>query len=200
MELIYSKGSAFARKVRILAHEIGVSDRIALKLLDARDDAAELEARNPLGKLPVLSLEDGTRIFDSAVICEYLEDRFGDGRLIPRTSGERWQALTLAALGDGLIEAGMLYRVEQRRGDVQPNSPWAQLQMRKVRTGLAHADRLAPGFADRFHIGHVAIACAVGWLEFRLGDERLLATCPDLASWFAAAGRRPSLAMTVPSE
>jgi glutathione S-transferase len=200
MELRYSKGSPFARKVRIAAHEIGISSQIRLVLTNAQRDVDSLELLNPLGKIPVLTTDDGEVLFDSAVICEYLDSRFGSNRLIPASGRARWEALRMAALGDGIAEAGSLFRAERMRSDVQVPSAWANQQYRKVRVGLSHVESMAATFGDAIHIGHVSLACAIGWLQFRLGAEAFLQTYPRCASWFNEVSRRESLRATVPSD
>ncbi|MFA6205112.1 MAG: glutathione S-transferase N-terminal domain-containing protein, partial [Methylocystis sp.] len=110
--LRYSPASPYARKIRIAAELLGLSERIEIAAADAADPADSLRLQNPLGKIPTLVLEDGSALYDSRVIAEYLDHLAGGGRIIPTEPTARFAALRLQALGDGINDAALLIRYE----------------------------------------------------------------------------------------
>lgn len=195
MELWCGPFSAFSRKVLVVAYELGIVDRLRLIKTDPREDCAALTLMNPLGKIPVLIREKGDVLIDSPVICEFLNSEYG-GQLIPEAGEKRWRVLTFAAIADGITDAGMLLRGECLRPDHQQLRSWIDAQHYKVNAGL---DRIQSLVAEKkeFNYGHIAAACAIGWLEFRLPDLGFLATRPDLDAWFRNVSRRESLMCTM---
>src|SRR4051812_33852585 len=99
----------------VVAHEVGVADRLKLTVVKTREAPQDIVPVNPLGKIPALICDDGTVLFDSPVICEYLDAQFGGGKLLPAAGDKRWRIMTMAALADGLIDAGILVRHERLR-------------------------------------------------------------------------------------
>jgi glutathione S-transferase len=201
MKLWYSPASPFARKVRVVAHELGLSDRIELVdvvVIPAKPNA-ELARENPLIKVPTLATDEGTLLYDSPVICEYLDSLDGGGGFFPAAGAQRWRALTLQALGDGIMDAGILRRYElaQRPAELRWND-WLVGQQTKIDHALDAADVQARGWSDTLDIGHIAIACALGWLDFRFPDARWRDKRPALAGWLARIEQRPSLVQTAP--
>lgn len=201
MKLWYSPASPFARKVRVAAFELGLAERIELVdvAVSPAKPNAELARENPLIKVPALKSDDGTLLYDSRVICEYLDALGGGGRLFPAQGAARWNALTRQALGDGIMDAGILRRYELalRPTELRWND-WLSGQQAKLDHALAAADSQAGAWRDAFDIGHVAIACALGWYDFRFPEAGWRAKYPALAAWLARAEQRPSLARTKP--
>ena len=201
MKLWYSPPSPFARKVRAAAIELGIAGRIELvqvAVLPSKPNE-ELARENPLIKIPALEAEDGTVLYDSRVICEYLDALAGGGRLFSAPGAARWRALRRQALGDGILDAGILRRYELAlRPEALRWADWLQGQQAKVSHGLNAAEREAGGWDEAFDIGHITIACALGWLDFRFADADWRATRPRLGAWFARVSARPALAQTVP--
>jgi glutathione S-transferase len=202
VKLLYGPLSPFVRKVMITLHELRLLDDVEIvpfpPLMPTKPHA-ELIAYNPLGKIPALVLDEGDVLFDSPVICEYLDDRAGGGRIFPAPGIARWRSLTLNALADGILDAGVQVRLEMgvRAPDMR-NKEWMHGHMTKVRDALADmAQRIDPA-SDRFTIGEIAAASALGWLDFRLPDEDWRANHPELARWYAGIAERPSLKATVP--
>ena len=200
MKLHWSPKSPFVRKVMVCAHELGCADAITLE----RSVAAMLVPNdrlmqdNPLSKIPTLVLEHGVRLFDSRVICEYLDDRF-DGHLFPRVPGLRWDALRWQAFGDGALDLLVLWRNERER-DV-PSDPLCDAFALKTNAVVAQLEREAPALsAAPFAIGHIAIGCALGYLDYRFAARDWRASAPALAAWFADVATRPSFAATVPAD
>ena len=167
LTLLASETSPYARKVRIVADILGVVDKIAVQPANTTDPADPLRKTNPLGKMPALVLENGEAVFDSRVIVEYLENKFGDGRIIPRDPDRRVRELTLAALAEGVNDALLLHSYEGRyREPAQVSQRWLDHQYGKITRGLdyiaAHLDEYrAPGVAA------ISLACALGYADWR---------------------------------
>jgi len=120
-----------------------------------------------LGKVPALITDDGAVLYDSYVICDYLDSRYNGWRLIPVDGNERWQVLRVHALADGIVEAGQLLRQETvvRAADMT-NAGWMELQMDRINSGLELTGTLAKEFGEPPDLGQIALACAISWLEF----------------------------------
>ncbi len=200
MKLYFSPLSPFARKCLVCAHESGLRDRIETVTAAAhpvnRDRA--LIAFNPLGKVPTLVTEDGTSLYDSRVICEYLNS-LGDGGLIPTRGPERWAVLTDQALADGLMDAAVLTRYEMA---VRPESlrwgDWTAGQLDKVTCAVADLERRARSLKNRVDIGTIATGCALGYLDFRFASLGWREKYPQIAAWFNIFAMRNSMAATRP--
>lgn len=201
MKLWYSPASPFARKVRICAIELGLADRIEpveVTVVPSKPNV-DLARENPLIKVPALKAEDGAVLYDSRVICEYLDSLAGGGRLFPAGGAARWAALTRQALGDGVMDAGILRRYELvLRPAALRWDEWLAGQQAKIDHALDAADRDAGRWGDAFDIGHITVACALGWLDFRFADFDWRAKRPALAAWRARIDARASVAQTVP--
>jgi glutathione S-transferase len=195
MLLRSSSASPFARKVRIAAAVLGLADRIEVVPTDTNDPANNLRTQNPLGKIPTLVLEDGRAIYDSAVILEYLDYLAGGGKLIP-SGPERFDALTRAALADGIAEAAILKIYEQRwREEGARSARWLDHQTGKIGRGLA-AFEADPPPADRIDIAAIALASALGYLDLRFGGG-WRAERPRLVAWLDAfAAKVPAFEAT----
>jgi glutathione S-transferase len=156
---------------------------------DTTDPADPIRRDNPLGKIPALILEDGAVLYDSRVILEYLDAQAGGGRIIP-TGETRFRALTLQALADGLMDAALLQVYEKRWRDAEiQHGPWVDHQAGKVERVLASLEPAPPQLSGEPDVGHIALACALGYLDLRFeGSWRK--THPLLVAWldeFAAA-------------
>ena len=198
MELLHSGLSPFVRKVLVTAHEIGVAERIALLPVNARERPEEVRPLNPLGKIPALRTDAGDVLFDSAVICEYLDTEFGANRLLPARGAARWRVLTLQALADGMADAVVLIRNERARPAATASADWIAWQVAKVEAALDRLESLAPGLGAEPDLGTIATACALGYAELRYDDPAMLARRPALARVLAAAKERPSFRATAP--
>lgn len=199
MKLHWSPRSPFVRKVMIVAHERGLLDRITCVRTVAATSKphAELMEDNPLSKIPTLVLDDGTVIYDSPVICEYLDALDGDPRLFPEEPKARLEALRLQALGDGFLDLLVLLRDERMRE--QPSEVhMASAAVRKAAI-LKNLDADARALASApFSIGHIAIGCALSYLDFRYADEDWRKDHPRIAAWHATFAARPSVHATEP--
>ena len=190
--------STYFDKVMICAHELGILPRLELVRSVAamlRPNAA-LMVDNPLSKIPTLVREDDSTLFDSVVICEYLNDRAG-GSLFPVRGEPRWQALRWHALGDGLLDVLILWRNERERE--HPLQALTDAFELKTRAALKLLDAEAdPIGGAPFSIGHVTLGCALGYLDYRFEALGWRALAPRLAAWFAALQARPSFQSTEP--
>jgi glutathione S-transferase len=196
MKLRYSPASPFARKCAIAGHVLGLAGRI--EMVDNTGDPGDaIRARNPLNKIPLLLTDDGEAIFDSVVISEYLDHLAGGGRIIPTEPKARFRALTLQALADGVMDAAILIMYESRFREPSQHSPrWIAMQQKKVDSGLDALEAMTPG--DDIHVGSIATAALLGYLDFRFEGE-WRASRPKLTSWFDAyASKLPGFAATQP--
>ena len=198
MKMYYSPTSPFVRKCMVIAHHLGLEDRIE-KLPGAahpvnRDQS--IVPSNPLGQVPTLITDDGMVLFDSRVICEYL-DQLGKGSFFPAAGPARWKALTEQSLGDGILDAALLSRYE---GAVRPEnfrwSEWTAGQMDKIETGLSHFEKSFDAQEQRLDIGTVTLGCALGYLDFRFPDIGWRTKRPKLAAWFETFGASPEMQAT----
>ncbi len=201
MRLFWSAASPFVRKVLVVARETGLEGRIELApvVTSPTEPDPSLCAQNPLGKLPALALEGGETLFDSRVICEYLDGLHGGRRLLPEAGPERFRALRLQALADGALDAGLLVRYEQLlRPEAERSPAWSAAQARKALDAFDALEAEAPGWPEGFDLGQIAVACAIGWFAFRAPVGDVLAGRPRLAAWYERARARPSLRATEP--
>lgn len=202
-KLYYASTSPYVRKVMITAHCLGLSGQIE-KLESAahpvqRDE--RIAAFNPLAKVPAMLTADGLALYDSRVICEYLDSHAG-GSLFPREGRQRWVSLARQALGDGLLDAALLARYETvaRPADKQCDG-WLDGQLRKIRAVLAHIEEQAAQFSEvPDDIGLIAIACGLGYLDFRFASLDWRADHPATTGWFAAFDQHPAMVATRPFE
>jgi glutathione S-transferase len=197
MKLLYQTHSPYARQVLVLAHEIGLADGIEVvhhETSPTRRNEAVF-ALNPLGKVPVLVLDDGFALFDSAVICDYLDGLHGGRRLIPPSGSARSLALRLQAVAHGIADAGGAVRQEAER---RP-APYRYPAMRdgQIQKLIAAYDFLEqdPALDGPLDIGQIALACALSWIEFR-NLPGFRAGRPRLASWYDRFAERPSMLAT----
>lgn len=194
MKLWYAPTSPFARKARIAIHELGLADEIELVETDPWTDP-RLRELNPLAKVPTLELDDGAALYESSVICDYLDAIAGPRRLFPRGGEERWQTLLLQSLADGAcMAAARLYADEQR-----PETERSEAMMDRFRVALdtALAELEATGLAvGAPTIGEIAVAALLGYLDFRWPHLDWRTDNPHLADWFGVFAVRPSMTST----
>jgi glutathione S-transferase len=206
MKLYYSPTSPYVRKVMVTALETGLEANLERVPTNVYSPDAALVAANPLSKVPALITDDGLVLFDSPVICEYLDSLHGGRRLFPDQDPERWQALRRQALADGLLDAALLCRMESLRPEAKRWSDWIDRQWGKVTRALdvlaAETGLHAPGAIrdEPPTIGEIAVGCALGWLDFRFPEEDWRKERPDLAAWYETFAARPSMQATVPHE
>ncbi len=195
LRLFHAPTSPFARKVRVTAHELHLADRIDLVPVNPWSDA-ELRALNPLAKVPTLVRDDGQVLFESALICEYL-DNLAAGELHPAPGEARWSALLRQGIADGInTAAGRLFDDEHRPANERSSSVMAR-QAEAIEAGLDRLERdsfaLSRSLAD---IGAISVACALGYLDFRWPERQWRDGRSGLARWFEVVSQRLSMIAT----
>lgn len=200
MILRSSPSSPFVRKVRIAIGLLGFADKIELRETDTNDPADSIRRQNPLGKIPALLLDDGTIYYDSRVILEYLDQLAGGGRIIPREGPARFDALRLQALCDGVLDAGVLvvYESRYRPAEMRVES-WVERQQGKIARALAALEAAPPALDAVPHVGQIALACMLGYLDLRFAGE-WRKSHPKLVAWHDRfAAQVPAFAATKPA-
>lgn len=196
MKLYYSPASPYVRKVHVLALELGLTlELVPVKVHDMPSDYGRI---NPVNRIPALQADDGSLVFDSRVICEYLDAQHGH-RFLPTAGPERWRVLKLQVLGDGIMDAAVPLRAELNRP--QPNrwQPRLAEYERSIDMTLDALEK-APAELDRLNLGTLTVGCALGYLDFRFPDRDWRGARPKLARWFAEFSQRPSMQATVPKQ
>jgi glutathione S-transferase len=199
MKLHWSPRSPFVRKVMIMAHETGLVDRLdcVRTVVATTKPHAALMQENPLSKIPTLVLDDGTILYDSPVICEYLDHLHTGPRLVPSSLPERMTALRRQALGDGFLDFLLLWRNERERP--HPSEVHLASYAAKHAAVLGALDDEAASLAATpFSVGHIAIGCALSYLDFRFSDDDWRGRHPRIATWHATFAARPSVRATDP--
>jgi len=192
--------SPFVRKVRIALSLLGLDDEVRIDAADTTDPNDSLRAQNPVGKIPVLIVEDGTAFYDSRVILDYLDDRAGGGKIIPREPAPRFAALRLQALCDGILDASILTVYEGRWRPPEKHEPkWLEHQAGKVTRALAVLEAAPPPLGPKSaipHVGQIALACVLGYRDLRFGGT-WRADHPRLVAWLDDfSARVPAYAAT----
>lgn len=196
MKLFYSAASPYVRKVMACAIARGIDGRIELVPSAPAQNPPDLLAANPLAKVPCLVTDDGIGLFDSPVICEYL-DSIGDAiEMFPTKPGARWRALRLQALADGILDAALIRRGELPKPLDEGRIALVERQRAAMTRGLDALEREVPH--KTLDIGTITVACALGYLDFRFAAEPWRNDRPGLAAWYDAMMLNPCLAKTAP--
>lgn len=202
MRLHSNPASPFGRKVKVLAMEAGLFDRLEIHAVQttAVGPDPSLVADNPLGKIPCLVLDDGTALYDSRVICEYLDSLHAGSRFFPTDGPARWTALRLQALADGIMDAALLARYEAvLRPEANRWPAWIDGQLDKAVRGLERLEEVElANFEDNVDIGAITVACALGYIDFRFPSLAWRDTRPGLTAWYERFALRPSMQATRP--
>ena len=200
MRLFHSPNSPYARKCMVLLHETEMLDQVTLIAATGTpvDTGSMPLAQNPLGKIPALERGDGPALYDSRVICRYL-DSLSDSGLYP-AAPRLWDTLTVEATGDGITDAAILMVYESRlRPEDKRYAPWVEGQWAKIDRAL---DALESHWMDHLtgapDMGQISVACALGYLDFRHGLRAWRQGRPHLAAWFDTFANRPSMQATLP--
>jgi glutathione S-transferase len=196
MKLAYSPASPYVRKVLACAILRGIDGRIERWTVPTTDPA--LAALNPFSKVPTLVTDDGTVLYDSPVICEYLDGIGTAPPLFPAPGPARWNALRQEALGDGILDATQPRRREAALPQDEGRQQYIALQQGKVARALDVLEAEAGSLGQLATIGEVAIACALGYLDFRYPHEPWRPGHPKLEAWYAAVATLPAMARTTP--
>lgn len=196
MKILFSPFSPYVRKCLVTGMELDLNDRITLMPSNAHpvNRDREIIAINPLGKVPTFFTDDGQVLYDSRVICEYLND-LAQGSLFPAPGRARWETLTLQSLGDGILDAALLARYEDvARPEAFRWSDWKAAQMDKIETSLKALNAAPQQLADRVDIGSIAAGCALWYLDLRFADFGWRERHPQVAEWYAEYSKRPAMA------
>lgn len=200
MRLFHSPTSPYVRKVMVVLIETGQRDAVELTHASGTplDSSIMPVAHNPLGKVPTLLRDDGPALFDSRVICRFLNAR-GGANLYPEA--RLWDVLTLEALGDGIMDAAMLMVQEWRcRPEEMRSADWVEGQWAKVERGLvALESRWMSHLSGPLDMGQIAVACALGYLDFRHEERDWKSRHPALSAWAESFAGRPAMAATAPA-
>jgi glutathione S-transferase len=201
MKLHWSPRSPFVRKVMVAAHELGLSDRIAAvrTVVAMTKPALSLLPDNPLGKIPTLVLEDGTVLYDSLVIIEYLDSLAGGGKLIPASGAARWQELRRHALANGFLDMLILWRNE--RDKPAPLPAWIEAFTIKTDAVLAAMEAEIDSVAAApLGLGQITFGIVGAYMDFRFPDLGWRERCPRFAAWQQGFAERPSMRATTVAE
>ncbi|HUA54054.1 MAG TPA: glutathione S-transferase [Candidatus Sulfotelmatobacter sp.] len=200
MKLRFSPASPFVRKVTVVALETGLDarvERVPASVAPTKPNP-DIQKDNPLAKVPALVLDNGETLYDSPVICEYLDSLHGGAKMFPAAGAARWTALRRQALGDGILDAAVLTRYESIRPDPYKWQEWMDGQMAKVQGALAAFEAEAGALGATLDIGTITLGCALGYLDFRFADLGWRKSFPKLAAWYEGFAARPSMKATVP--
>jgi glutathione S-transferase len=200
MKLLYAPSSPYVRKAMVLAMETGLDRRIETVPVTTTPiaPAVEVTARNPVSKIPAL-IDGGLTLYDSPVICEYLDSKHRKKKLFPAKGKARWVALRQQALGDGLLDAALLARYEGFLRPADKRWPeWSDGQMAKINGALDAMEKEAASLKGALTIGQITFACALGYLDFRFAELGWRAKRKKLAAWYAKFAKRPSMKATMP--
>jgi len=203
MKLRYSVTSPYVRKVVVTAAEKGLTDKIKLVPTNTNDAASGLDKDNPLGKVPTLITDDGETLYDSPVICEYLDSIAKGRKLLPARGPKRFKALKLQALADGILDAAVGVRMERMgRPPEMQHQPSVDKQMGKVKKALEALEGMAEAkeLGRVPTVGTIALGCALGYLDFRYADMKWQRGHKKLARWYKSFSKRPSMAGSVPKD
>jgi len=200
MILRYSPTSPYVRKVCVVVVETGLSAQIEKVVTDPWDPKTDLGAQNPLGKVPTLITDAGTVLFDSRVICEFLDNLRRGPKLFPDEPSERLDALRLQALADGLLDAAVLVFIEQNR---RPQGcrweGWSERQRQAIHRGLDWLAVQHHHLQGQVSIGSIAVGCMLGYLDFRLPDMHWQDQHAELSRWYLDFSQRESMRASVPT-
>ena len=199
MKLYSSPASPFARKARVIAHLLSLElEEIDI---DPRSNA-EFRRINPLAKIPALVLDDGTALYDSPVICEYLDEK-GGGKFFPKSgflggAEERWRVLHLQALADGVCDAAVAAVIEGRLPEEKRNADSIRRHLAAIEAGLDALNAASEKFANEPTIGEVSVGCALGYVDFRTPDHDWRKTRKHLTKWYQRFLGTPAMVATMP--
>lgn len=200
MKLYYSPTSPYVRKVTMMAIEVGIEDRIErLAVIPAGPDT-DVASANPLGKVPALLCDDGTTLYDSPVICEYLDTLHSGEKLIPASGMDRIAVLKGQALADGAMDATLLQIWEGRRPEGERSAGWVARQQRALSQAMDEMDRCVDTLGERLTLAHIAFCCALGTIDLRKPEWDWRDGRPALADWHAGFSARPAAMATEPAD
>lgn len=188
--------SPYVRKVRVVAHELGLAGRLEYAEAHVFDPATPLLGENPLGKVPALVRDDGSVLYDSTVICQYLDTLHKGARLFPAEGEALWLALRRNALGDGFGQAATWNIRERYRPQGERSPSYMAYYERALDRSFKALESEAASFGKQFGIGEISIACALSYVDLRYPDRAWRQFAPKLGEWYDTVCKRPSMAAT----
>jgi glutathione S-transferase len=196
MILYYSSTNPYVRKVLACIIARDIDWQIEKILVDPHQTPAALIAQNPLSKVPCLVTDDRLSLFDSRVICEYLDSVGEELPLFPPPGAARWMALHYQALADGMVDAAVLRRKESQKTRDLAQETFMARQKSTIDRVLEALDENVP--TSRLDIGSISVACALGYLDFRCPEEPWRESYPQLAKWYTSMAAHRAIAATGP--
>jgi glutathione S-transferase len=200
VKLRYSPTSPYVRKVVVLGLETGQDARIERIPTSTTDPKSGLSDQNPLGKVPAFTMDDGTVLYDSPVICEYLDSLHNGRKMIPASGAARWAALRQQALADGILDAAVGRMGETRRPQNEQSPSFLEKQKTVVGRAVDAFEREVDSFPAEPTLGTIAVGVALGYLDFRFAAEDWRKGHPKLTKWYETFSKRPSMSTTVPKD
>ena len=200
MKLYFSPTSPYVRKVTMMALEVGVDDQIEHLVMAGAGPDSEVANANPLGKVPALVRDDGSTLYDSPVICEYLDTLHNGDKLIPASGEARLFVLKMQALADGALDAGVSQITERRRPENEQSPGWIEHEQKAQSQSLTEMENNVAGLGNDVTLAHITFCAALGWFDFRNPDWDWRENCPRLADWYASYSARPSAMATEPKD
>ena len=198
MQLFYSKTSPYSRKVRLVIQEKGLVDKIEAFPCNPFDELPALKAANPLGKVPTLITDSGFALYDSPVICEYLDSLTPENPLIPESGMARWQIRRWEALADGMLDAAYNLVMERRRPSREQSAQWMQRWETDVTRAIQQAGRDMGDLPEAITLAQLALGAALGYLDFRLPEFAWRDGRSVISRWYDVFEMRPSMLQTRP--
>jgi glutathione S-transferase len=198
MRLYSSPNSPFARKVRVAAIETGIIDRLDVVDADPRQPDSPVTAYNPLRRIPTLVLENGDSLFESVLVCEYLDSLHDGPKLFPATGPARWRVLRLHALGDGAMSYAVFRINETRRPEGERSPTMMARWQRDIGASLDMIEKRIAELDGPVTIGVIAVGCVLAYLDFRFAKDEWRKGRPVLARWYESWAKRPSMTATMP--
>jgi len=198
MRLFYSKTSPYARKVLVTVMEKGLAGEIEVVVTDPHVSDKVLAAVNPLHRVPALLLSDGTTLYDSPVICEWLDLQVATPRLVPKTGHGRWAVLKGQALADGMMDDAVANVMEARRPEGRQSLEQIARRTETLLDCTKALESELPGYPGALSLAHIAAGCALAYLDFRLPGLGWRSGSPTLSAWLEDFARRPSMQATRP--
>ena len=200
MRLFHTGPSPYGRKVLATAFECGVWSRIETLQTNPHESGSGLLAHNPLSKVPVLVRDDGTVLYDSLLICEYLDSLHDGPPLIPAEGEAKWTSKRRQVLANGIIDCSVTRRVEGWRASEPDRTKHVQRQIENTGRALDAFEAEAAGLPEAVTLDQISLGCALGFLDFRFPDDQWRQGRPALADWFAGFSQRPSMRATEPHD
>lgn len=199
MKLIGSPTSPFVRKIRVLLIEKGHGD-VEVEMVNPWEDPAELTKLNPLSRVPALVLRNGVTFYDSKLIADYIETTMQGPRFVPEAGAARWFVLQAQAHADNLLDVGIRALLERRRPAEKQMPEKIRRDELSVARGIMAAGKIVKGLEPQVNLGHISIAVALGWVDFRLPHIKWRDKQPSLSAWYQDMRLRRSMQMTAPED